>query len=171
MFNFISPDTLIAADLILDDFAQGGWIEFEGVGRLDSGNVEDRAELIFKLLEATHMTGEDPGIIDCQPLSVGYNAISFLESFSKDFSIHIKFVICESAEYLRIAQWLEAGNYFSIGMVAFSSSDVADSEYFLNKYLGALKAGEANEVAVSVDDGIELLDDFFKYCRNSIIEN
>lgn len=169
MFKFVSPDTLIYVERLIELFNEGGWVEFDPSGvRLD-GTDWERDDLLLLVMEITG--GEECELHNFQPLAVGTAVLGIIEGVAHDFKVHLKWVIGESAEFRAVADWLRDGNYFSIGAIAFSSLDVEDTETFLDKYLGAMKADSSVEVVTSLDDGFELLDDFFLFCRKSIIGN
>lgn len=167
-FRFVSPDTLINVEKLVELFREGGWVEFDpSEERLDGD--WDRDELLLRIMEITG--GTDCELHNFQPLAVGTAVLSIIEGVAHDFKVHLRWVVGESSEFRAVADWLRDGNYFSIGDVAFSSLDVEDTEFFLDKYLGAMKSDGSNEIITSLEDGFGILEDFFLFCRKSIIGN
>lgn len=173
MFKFISVDTLISAEKLLELFDEGGWVEFsESEIRLgDGGEHYDRDELILKIME---LSGDfELEMSNFQPLAVGYAVTKLIETIAIDFRIHLRWVIGESEEYAAVVRWLRDGNYFSIGDVPFSALDVIEEGGvdFLDKYLDAVKSVTEIVIETSEVRGKELLTNFFDFCRKSIVSN
>ena len=170
MLKFISPDTLIYVETLIKLLDEGGWVEFEPSGVRLEGSEWTRDDLLLRIMEIS--SADECELRNFQPLAVGTAILGIIEGVANDFKIHLRWVVGESTEYRAIATWLRDGNYFSIGNVSFSWADVTDSEIFIDKYLGAIKSnGEDSEIIISLADGMNILEDFYLFCRKSIIGN
>lgn len=165
VFNFLSADTLIIVDQIGDLLCEGDSVTFEE-GVLE-GNLT-REDLVICLIGV----GQVPPI-DFSSVEIGKRLFQFRESFDRDFEIHTRWVLCESPEFDALKTWLKSENYFSIGASVFSSSDLDQDEgevKMVRKYIHSL--GENGyHVYLSSDDGYLILENFYKFCKNSFIEN
>lgn len=162
MIPFLSSDTQIVLDQILEMLANGEWIEYasrEGDVYMRLRGAEGRDELLdaIGMIEAY-----DLDLKDASDTALVGRFTEFFESYVTDYHNYVDYVVCKSPEWETLVEWLGKGNFFSIGSKVFSFDEVKNSVAFINKFIACISEGEV-EVLASNDDGLDYVDDLFVF--------
>lgn len=170
MFKFISVDSMICADNVVDRLRDGAWFKLIVDNYEEEINevfgFAERELIILKIIEASFT---ELGIIvtsasDGEMAEAVYDLES---SLNVDFMIHMRNSILESDAFLALREWLRGGDYFKLNNVKFTLLDILDEVEFLEKYFKHVKGAKRE---VSSEDGFDLLDEFNRCCKECVKE-
>lgn len=160
MIPFLSPDSEIVLDQISDMLADGDWIEYgnkAGDIYVRIGGVNSREDLLSAI---AMLESYDLELRDSSDVRVVSRFNEFLESYLTDYHNYVEYVVCKSAEWEELHDWLARGNFFSVGVRVFSFDDTKNRVYFINKFVSCV-AVDGVDVVASDDEGLDYVDNLF----------